>query len=65
MFDEYLHQKRATEKGEIFRPFDIASDYRLYVSSGKPRFNDTVTFLRHAISSLPREAPTILHNQRR
>ena len=28
MFDEYL-QKRATQRGEVFRPFDIANDYRL------------------------------------
>jgi beta-phosphoglucomutase-like phosphatase (HAD superfamily) len=27
MFDEYLH-KRATERGEAFRPFDIATEER-------------------------------------
>ena len=32
MFDEYL-QKRATQRGEAFRPFDIATDYRLYVAA--------------------------------
>ena len=37
MFDEYL-QKRATQRGEAFRPFDIATDYRLYVD-GKPRYD--------------------------
>ena len=30
MFDEYL-QKRASHRGEAFRPFDLATDYRLYV----------------------------------
>ena len=32
MFDEYL-QKQATQRGEAFHPFDIATDYRLYVES--------------------------------
>src|SRR5690348_6163655 len=43
MFDEYL-QKRATLKGEAFRPFDIATDYRLYVD-GKPRYDGVRDFL--------------------
>ncbi|MGE8943581.1 HAD hydrolase-like protein [Leptospira interrogans] len=43
MFDEYL-QKRVTKTGEVFRPFDIASDYRLYVD-GKPRFDGVRDFL--------------------
>src|SRR5215510_14681164 len=43
MFDEYL-QKRATSRGEVFRPFDIATDYRLYVD-GKPRFDGVRDFL--------------------
>jgi hypothetical protein len=29
MFDAFL-QKRAAERGEAFRPFDIDMDYRLY-----------------------------------
>ena len=37
MFDAYL-QQRAVERGELFRPFEIATDYRLYVD-GKPRFD--------------------------
>src|SRR5262249_32143834 len=37
MFDEYL-QKRATQRGDTFRPFDLVTDYRLYVD-GKPRFD--------------------------
>ncbi len=43
MFDEYL-QKRVTKTGEVFRPFDISSDYRLYVD-GKPRFDGVRDFL--------------------
>ena len=42
MFDEYL-QKRADEKGEAFRPFDITTDYKLYVD-GKPRFDGVRDF---------------------
>ena len=43
MFDEYL-QKRARQRGEPFRPFDIATDYALYVD-GKPRFDGVRDFL--------------------
>src|ERR1700730_12862021 len=43
MFDEYL-LKRATLKGEAFRSFEIAADYRLYVD-GKPRFDGVRDFL--------------------
>ena len=43
MFDEYL-QKRATQRGEAFRPFDPATDYRLHVD-GKPRFDGVRDFL--------------------
>ena len=43
MFDEYL-QKRARQRGEAFLPFDIATDYRLYVD-GKPRFAGVRDFL--------------------
>jgi beta-phosphoglucomutase family hydrolase len=43
MFDEYL-QKRATQRGEAFRPFDLVSDYRLYVD-GKTRFDGVRDFL--------------------
>ena len=43
MFDEYL-QKRATQIGEVFRPFNIATDYRLYVD-GKPRYDGVRDFL--------------------
>src|ERR1700756_5660678 len=43
MFDEYL-QKRATQRSEVFHPFDSAADYRLYVD-GKPRFDGFRDFL--------------------
>ena len=43
MFDEYL-QKRAAGRGEPFRPFELATDYRIYVD-GKPRFDGVRDFL--------------------
>src|SRR5512132_3859274 len=43
MFDEYL-QQRATQRGEAFRPFDLATEYRLYVD-GKPRYDGVRDFL--------------------
>ena len=55
MFDEYL-QKRATQSGEAFRPFDIATDYRLYVD-GKPRFDGVRDFLRSRGIQLPEGSP--------
>ena len=51
MFDEYL-QKRATERGEPFRPFDLAADYRLYLD-GKPRFDGVRDFLASRGIQLP------------
>ena len=51
MFDEYL-QKRANQRGEEFRPFDLANDYRLYVD-GKPRFDGVRDFLRSRGIELP------------
>jgi beta-phosphoglucomutase family hydrolase len=51
MFDEYL-QKRSTEKGEAFRPFDLDRDYRLYVD-GKPRFDGVRDFLTSRGIQLP------------
>ena len=51
MFDEYL-KKRSAEKGEPFRPFDIETDYRLYVD-GKPRFNGVRDFLTSRKINLP------------
>ena len=51
MFDEYL-QKRATQRGEAFRPFDIATDYLLYVD-GKPRYDGVRDFLASRSIRLP------------
>src|SRR6185503_17605376 len=51
MFDEYL-QKRATQRGDVFRPFDIATDYRLYVD-GKPRIDGARGFLTSRDIQLP------------
>ena len=51
MFDEYL-KKRSAEKGEPFRPFEIETDYRLYVD-GKPRFNGVRDFLTSRKINLP------------
>ena len=53
MFDEYL-QKRAMQSGETFRPFDLATDYRLYVD-GKPRFDGVRDFLSSRGIRPPRE----------
>ena len=55
MFDEYL-RKRATQKGEAFRPFDLATDYRLYVD-GKPRFDGVRDFLKSRDIQLPEGSP--------
>ena len=55
MFDEYL-RKRAEQKGEAFRPFDLATDYRLYVD-GKPRFDGVRDFLRSRGIQLPEGNP--------
>jgi beta-phosphoglucomutase family hydrolase len=55
MFDEYL-QKRATQKYEAFRPFDLEVDYRLYVD-GKPRFDGVRDFLKSRGIQLPEGSP--------
>ena len=64
MFDEYL-QKRATEIGEPFRPFEIATDYTRYVD-GKPRVDGVRDFLHsrgiqiaEGTTEDPPSAPTI------
>jgi beta-phosphoglucomutase family hydrolase len=51
VFDAYL-QKRAAQKGEAFRPFDVATDYRFYVD-GKPRFDGARDFLRSRNIQVP------------
>jgi beta-phosphoglucomutase family hydrolase len=55
MFDEYLH-KRAAQRGEAFRPFDIATDYVLYVD-GKPRYDGVRDFLTSRGIQLPEGTP--------
>ena len=55
MFDEYLRE-RAEQKGEAFRPFDLATDYRFYVD-GKPRFDGVRDFLRSRGIQLPEGNP--------
>ena len=55
MFDAYL-QQRAAERGEPLRPFEIATDYRLYVD-GKPRFNGVRDFLTARGIHLPEGSP--------
>jgi beta-phosphoglucomutase-like phosphatase (HAD superfamily) len=57
-FEEYL-QQRATKQGEVFRPFDIATDYRLYVD-GKPRFDGVRDFLTSRGIKLPEGSPNDL-----
>jgi beta-phosphoglucomutase family hydrolase len=55
MFDKYLRE-RAEQKGEAFRPFDLATDYRLYVD-GEPRFDGVRDFLRSRGIQLPEGSP--------
>lgn len=55
MFDEYL-QKRTTRLGVPFHPFEVGTDYRLYVD-GKPRFDGVRDFLRSRNIELPEGAP--------
>jgi HAD superfamily hydrolase (TIGR01509 family) len=55
MFDEYLG-KRATQRGEAFRAFDLATDYRLYVD-GKPRYDGVRDFLTSRGIQLPEGNP--------
>ena len=55
MFDAYL-EKRAVERGEPFRPFDIASDYQRYVD-GKLRYDGVRDFLASRGIHLPEGTP--------
>jgi beta-phosphoglucomutase family hydrolase len=55
MFDEYL-RKRAEQGGEAFCPFDVVTDYRLYVD-GKPRFDGVRDFLSSRGIQLPEGSP--------
>lgn len=55
MFDQYL-RNRAGNRGEAFRPFELATDYRLYVD-GKPRFDGVRDFLASRGIHLPEGNP--------
>ena len=55
LFDAYLRE-RATRRGEAFRPFEIDTDYRLYVD-GKPRFDGARDFLTSRGIQLPDGSP--------
>jgi transketolase len=51
MFDEYL-EKWSQQHGQPFRPFDLATDYKLYVD-GKPRYQGVRDFLTSRAIDLP------------
>src|SRR5438034_9529136 len=55
MFDEYL-KKWAPQNGQPFRPFDVATDYKLYVD-GKPRYQGVIDFLKSRGIVLPEGTP--------
>src|SRR6516225_9330094 len=55
MFDSYL-QQRAADTREPFRPFEITTDYRLYVD-GKPRSDGVRDFLTSRGIRLPEGSP--------
>ena len=55
MFDEYL-RKWSAQNARPFRPFDIATDYKLYVD-GKPRYMGVHDFLRSRGIILPEGTP--------
>ena len=51
MFDDFLRE-RAEERNEPFQPFEIATDYKLYVD-GRPRLEGARTFLESRGIELP------------
>lgn len=55
MFDDFLRE-RAAEKNEPFKPFDIRTDYKLYVD-GKARFDGVQSFLESRGIHLPYGEP--------
>ena len=55
LFDDFL-QRRASETGEPFRPFDIATDYVRYVD-GRRRYDGVRTFLTSRGIELPEGEP--------
>jgi alpha,alpha-trehalase len=56
LFDDYL-ERRAAQSNETFVPFDIDSDYKLYVD-GKPRYDGVASFLESRDIELPRGEST-------
>ena len=61
MFDEFLKQ-RAAARNEPFTPFEIATDYKLYVD-GKPRYEGVRSFLESRDIQLPYGDPNSPPNQ--
>jgi trehalose 6-phosphate phosphatase len=55
MFDDFL-SRDAARKGISFQPFEIETDYRLYVD-GKPRFDGLRSFLESREITLPEGRP--------
>jgi beta-phosphoglucomutase family hydrolase len=55
MFDEYL-KKWAQQNKQPFRPFEIATDYKIYVD-GKPRYQGVRDFLKSRGIDLPEGTP--------
>jgi beta-phosphoglucomutase family hydrolase len=55
MFDEYL-QKWAKQKAQPFCPFEVATDYKIYVD-GKPRYVGVRDFLKSRAIALPEGTP--------
>jgi len=55
LFDEFL-QKRATDAGDPFVPFDVEADYRRYVD-GKPRYDGVAAFLHSRGIQMPVGSP--------
>jgi beta-phosphoglucomutase family hydrolase len=55
MFDDFLRQ-RADERDEPFQPFDITTDYKLYVD-GRPRYDGVRSFLESRAIELPSGDP--------
>lgn len=55
IFDEYLDQ-HATKNHQAFRPFEIESEYRVYVD-GKARYDGVRDFLRSREIQIPEGSP--------
>ena len=55
-FDEFLRH-RSDQRGEPFVPFEIETDYKLYVD-GKPRYDGVTSFLESRGIELPRGEAT-------